>query len=124
MKRLLGLGFVLASALACASAIAAEETEGQQVNMEGMRAYVDPVTGKLVSPPADKQAGQVFQPRMELIEEIKHANGMTEWKFNGQANESIIGTVSEDGTVAAHCAGEGTKHSSHSAHGSSQGENQ
>ncbi len=115
MKRILGVGLVLSMGAfsVCASADEVKADEGKAVEAkaveatageDAMRAYVDPETGALTSQPP---AGMKVQPivrRMELIEEIKHDNGMTEWKFNGQANELVIATVGKDGEVHTHCS--------------------
>ncbi len=108
MKGPISIATLLLAGL-CAAPVHAETppTEAETAassNAEGMRAYIDPETGELTSQPSDNVRALELVPQMHLIEEIQHANGMTEWRFNGQANEAMVATVGKDGTVSAHCA--------------------
>lgn len=91
---------------------AAEPPAAEAASADAMRAYVDPETGTLTStPPANMPRTPGFPERqMDLIQKIDHPNGMTEWRFNGQANEVMMAKVEADGKVATWCEEHGAEH--------------
>lgn len=79
----------------------------------GMKAYVDPETGGLVSKAATSaqaRAAALPAPDMSKIQEIHHADGSTEWLFNGQADEAMVGSRAQDGRLALRCGVHGVIH--------------
>ncbi|UXI69530.1 post-PEP-CTERM-1 domain-containing protein [Tahibacter amnicola] len=81
----------------------------------GMRAYVDPETGRLVDRPvtAEQARAATMGPTVDIskIQMIQHANGTKQWKFNGQADEMMVATRAADGSLQMRCAEHGTVHS-------------
>lgn len=79
----------------------------------GMKAYVDPETGGLVSKAATPQqarAAALPAPDMSKIQEIHHADGSTEWLFNGQADEAMVVSRQQDGSLKLRCGVHGVIH--------------
>ncbi len=121
MKRLLVCGVMVALVAGASVAFAdsskqdkkpeAEKSAGVQT---GMRAYVDPETGQLTSrPTTEVDAASLdaqFQPDKSKIQEIKRADGSTEWLFNGQADSAVIATRGADGKIGIVCAEHGIVH--------------
>jgi len=101
------LYFSLLAGLACANCYAVEDSKDTSTPpvQESVRVYVDPETGELTSKaPPNVRAPELAQPQMELIQEIRHPNGMTEWQFNGQAMESVVAQRNADGGIDIYCA--------------------
>lgn len=103
------VSLLLAGSCAAATPDTTAETRASapSTNVEGMRAYVDPETGALTSKPNGDMRAPEFEPQSHLIEEVQHANGMTEWKFNGQVNEAVVATVGKDGDIKTYCSTHG-----------------
>jgi hypothetical protein len=80
----------------------------------GMKAYVDPETGQLVSRPttaADAAAlDSAFQEDYSKIQEIHKADGSTEWVFNGQVDSAMVATRGADGKLMVTCQEHGVVH--------------
>lgn len=77
-----------------------------------MRAYIDPETGKLVDRPvtpeqAREAARDMLVPDAAKVTKIEHANGMRQYKLNGQADEALVATVRPDGTLEYRCSEHG-----------------
>lgn len=88
------------------SAPSEDQPQGEQ-----MRAHIDPETGELTSvPPPGAERAVEFERKLELIEEIRHPNGMTEWRFHGQANESMVAKTDAQGRLQTYCAEHGLEH--------------
>lgn len=79
----------------------------------GMKAYVDPETGGLVSKavtPAQARAAALPAPDMSKIQEIRHADGSIEWLFNGQSEEAMVVSRQQDGSLKLRCGVHGVIH--------------
>ena len=74
-----------------------------------MRAYVDPVTGQLLSEPPPGELHPLSLPRPDdsKIEILNLPGGMKGVRFHGQRQSTVIATVDADGTVKTNCI-EGT----------------
>lgn len=88
---------------------------GKSAGVEaGMKAYVDPETGQLTSRPTTQvDAGALdaqFKVDLSKIQEVKKADGSTEWLFNGQADSALIATRGADGKIGIVCAEHGVMH--------------
>lgn len=89
-------------------ALSAAEPEIAETK-EAVRAYVDPETGTLTTTPPPGSVPELAAPDMSKIVEIQHPNGMTEWQFNGQANEASMAKV-VDGEMVIWCSQHSTYH--------------
>ena len=79
----------------------------------GMRAYVNPESGALVSRPATRSQADALalpEPDMSKIREIKHTDGSTTWQFNGQVNEALVAQRGADGKLRVRCGEHGVVH--------------
>ncbi|MBN8480356.1 MAG: hypothetical protein J0L88_02065 [Xanthomonadales bacterium] len=84
----------------------------------GMRMYVDPHTGRLVSRPATPEqaaaaaaaAAREFPQDFSKIEEIHKADGSIEWIFNGQVDSALVATRGADGKLHVRCREHGVLH--------------
>jgi hypothetical protein len=76
-----------------------------------MKAYVDPETGQLTSRPATQADADAlnapFQDDPGKVQEIRKADGSTEWILNGQADSALIATRGTDGKLEIACAEHG-----------------
>lgn len=121
MNAFLTYGWVVAIALGANLAIAAPEQDGTRAQdkesgaaQAGMKAYVDPETGQLVSRPttqADAVAlDSAFTEDYSKIQEIHKADGSTEWIFNGQVDSAVVARRGADGKLRVVCAEHGVVH--------------
>lgn len=90
------------------------EANEQNAGQAAMKAYVDPETGQLTSRPttqADAAALDApFKEDYSKIQEIKKADGSTEWVFNGQVDSAIVAKRGADGKLRVVCAEHGVVH--------------
>ncbi len=128
MKILVRLATLAAATGACLAgagwnnpALAAPPQEAQKsdatqsaAGQAGMKAYVDPETGQLVSRPttqADAAAlDSAFKEDYSKIQEINKADGSTEWVFNGQVDSALVARRGQDGKLEVVCAEHGVVH--------------
>lgn len=128
MKILIRLATLAATTGACLAgagwndpALAAPPQETQKsdatqnaAGQAGMKAYVDPETGQLVSRPttqADAAAlDSAFREDYGKIQEIHKADGSTEWVFNGQVDSALVARRGQDGKLEVVCAEHGVVH--------------
>ena len=77
----------------------------------GMKAYVDPSTGRLVpGPVAPEPAAPLPAPAPPLAEEAAPGGG-TMVRLNGQFMSNVVATVNPDGSVRIDCVtGPGSQH--------------
>lgn len=70
-----------------------------------------------VSPAARARAAAAAArgPDMSKIEEVRHADGSTEWVFNGQAEETMTLVHDEHGKPGVRCSGLGVTHTHQAA---------
>lgn len=74
----------------------------------GVRAYIDPVTGKLTQGPPPGTITR-YLPAAELepdnskLEVVHHPNGSIQVLFHGQRQATVYATLAKDGTVQTHC---------------------
>lgn len=130
-------GGALTLAGACVAAVAAPPTKpapaadaaqastATPAASAGLRAYIDPETGRLVERPvtAEQQRAAVQDiaaPDFSKIQEIRHADGSIETIFNGQVDNALIATVGKDGKVSMHCSEPGHDHATDGAAASSE----
>lgn len=80
----------------------------------GMRAYVDPETGQLVSAPVSQAQAKAldaqFQSDPDRVEEVRKADGSVEWKLNGQADSALVARRTASGKLEMVCAEHGVVH--------------
>ena len=77
----------------------------------GMRAHIDPKTGELTETPTAPQRPERSTFDASKVEEIRHADGMVEYRFNGQADSTQTAQVDADGKLAVRCAEHGVQES-------------
>jgi hypothetical protein len=110
MKPRAGIRLFGGVCLACVLALAgsARNSVGH-TNKEQMRAYINPVTGQLLSePPAGElQPLSLPQPDDSKIEILNLPGGVKGVRFHGQRRATVIATVDADGNVKTDCI-EGT----------------
>ncbi|HVJ61260.1 MAG TPA: hypothetical protein VM555_00915 [Tahibacter sp.] len=107
------LGTMLAaSAYAGADKPAAQTAE--PAAQSAMRAYVDPETGRLVGKPVTEQQARAaaadagtFSADPAKVTRVDHANGMRQYKLNGQADEALVAVVRADGSLEYRCSEHG-----------------
>lgn len=75
-----------------------------------MRAHIDPKTGELTETPIAPQRPQNLTTYPSKVEEIQHADGMIEYRLNGEADSTQTASLDAAGNVAVHCAEHGTTH--------------
>lgn len=79
-----------------------------------VKAYVDPETGALRNSPAhpaDATAlDQAFTQDSNKVQEIRKADGSTEWILNGQADSALVATRGSDGKLRVTCSEHGQVH--------------
>jgi|KBSSwiStaDraftv2_1062776.scaffolds.fasta_scaffold67195_3 hypothetical protein len=98
----------LAAAIPAAPSTQSEANNGSARASAGVRAYIDPVTGKLTqgTPPGAATrylpaAG--LEPDNSKLEVVHHPNGAIQVKFHGQRQATTYATLAKDGTVQTHC---------------------
>jgi hypothetical protein len=121
MNRFFALGWIVTIAMGTNLANAAPPQEAAKpqaresgAGQAGMKAYVDPETGQLVSRPttqADAAAlDSAFKEDYSKIQEINKADGSTEWVFNGQVDSALVARRGQDGKLEVVCAEHGVVH--------------
>lgn len=75
-----------------------------------MRAHIDPKTGKLTETPTAPQRPERSTIDPARIEEVHHADGIVEFRFNGQADSTQTAHLDADGNLSVGCAEHGTTH--------------
>ncbi len=130
-------GGALTLAGACVAAVAAPPTKPAPVAdaapastvtpaaSAGLRAYIDPETGRLVERPVTTEqqraaAQDIAAPDFSKIQEIRHPDGSIETIFNGQVDNALIATVGKDGKVSMHCSEAGHDHAADGAAASTE----
>jgi len=74
----------------------------------GVRAYIDPVTGKLTQGPPPGEAKRYLpvpglEPDDSKMEVVHRPNGSIQVRFHGQRQATVYATLAKDGTVQTHC---------------------
>jgi hypothetical protein len=74
----------------------------------GVRAYIDPVTGKLTQGPPPGAVTRYLpaaglEPDNSKLEVVHHPNGSIQVLFHGQRQATVYATLAKDGTVQTHC---------------------
>ena len=121
MNRLFASCWIVMIATGTNLVIAAPPQEAPKAKAEvsvagqaGMKAYVDPETGQLVSRPttqADAAAlDSAFKEDFSKIQEINKADGSTEWIFNGQVDSALVARRSQSGKLEVVCTEHGVVH--------------
>ena len=121
MNRFFVCGILLVMAIGTNAAIAdsskqepAKAASSPNAAQAGMKAYVDPQTGQLISrPPTPAEAAKLdsaFKEDYSKIQEIHKADGSTEWIFNGQVDSALVARVGADGKVEMVCSEHGVVH--------------
>ena len=109
-------GLVLTLSILPVSAVFAGNTQPAEtpapVTESAVRVYVDPQTGERSSRPEtseQKRAAAAAQPAPDFskITEVRHADGSTEWQFNGQMMESMVATRDVNGRLVVTCSEHG-----------------
>jgi len=111
------LGAVALGSMLAASAYAGGEKPAAQTAEpaaeSAMRAYVDPETGRLVNKPVTEQQARDAAKAAPTtgdaskVTRIDHANGMRQYRFNGQADEALVAVVRADGSLEYRCSEHG-----------------
>ena len=97
-RRSLGVGLVLL-ALGAATSARGEEAIGPRA---GMRANLDPSTGRLVPEPVAPMPSRVPAPRPPAVEEPAPGGGSMV-RLNGRFMSDMVATVNPDGSLHIDC---------------------
>lgn len=107
-RRWLAVGFALLAFGSLPSA-RGEDAGGARA---GMRAHVDPSTGRLVPEPVVPEPSRLPAPRPPAIEEPALGGGMM-IRLNGRFMNDLVATVNPDGSVHMDCRTADHPHSHH-----------
>jgi hypothetical protein len=101
-SRAFALTFVAVAATAAADALAAEHASDPAAS--GQRAYVDPETGRLTSPPEGFVAEPLPEPKAVVPMELtRSASGHKMLKTNGRVRAAAVAHIGPDGRVHEDC---------------------
>lgn len=86
----------------------ASGSPGTPAATSGIRAYIDPVTGKLLPEPSPAEVGRALpvaglEPDDSRIEVLALPNGAKGVRFNGQRQATMIATLADDGSLQTRC---------------------
>ena len=109
--RAIAMGFVVFGT--CVVPTASGEDAATVPAQSGMRAYVDPQTGRLVPEPADPSQRPEPAPASTRppVEAVPQPDGSLRIQFDERYRRSVVATVGDDGKVHMDCVqGDGTPH--------------
>jgi hypothetical protein len=98
----------LAAAIPAAPNAKSEYLHQSAAGSAGVRAYIDPVTGKLTQGPAPGAATRYLpaaglEPDDSKMEVVHRPNGSVQVRFHGQRQATVYATLAKDGTVQTQC---------------------
>jgi hypothetical protein len=82
---------------------ARSEGDGRTPAQSGMRAYIDPQTGRFVPEPVDRSQRPQPAPTRPPVEAVPQADGSLEIKFDERHRSNVVATVGADGQVHVGC---------------------
>jgi hypothetical protein len=98
-RRAIAVGLVVLGTCVGASG----DDDGRAPAASGMRAYIDPQTGRFVSEPVDPsqrpEPAQIRPP----VEAVRRPDGSLEVKFDERHRKNVVATVDADGHVHLGC---------------------
>jgi hypothetical protein len=89
----------------CVVPSASGEDDGRAPAQSGMRAYIDPQTGRFVPEPVDPSQRPQPAPTRPPVVAVPRPDGSLEIKFDERYRRSVVATVDTDGHVHLGCVG-------------------
>ena len=99
--RAIGVGLVVFGT--CVVPTASGEDAGRAPAQSGMRAYVDPQTGRFVPEPAVRPQAPQPVPMRPPVVAVPQPDGSLEVKFDERHRRNVVATVDADGKVHLGC---------------------
>jgi hypothetical protein len=99
--RTIGVGLVVFGTCIVPSARA--EDAGRAPAQSGMRAYIDPQTGRFVPAPVDPSQRPQPAPTRPPVQALRQPDGSLEIKFDERHRHNVVATLDADGKVRLGC---------------------
>ena len=100
--RAMAVGLVLFGT--CIVPAASGEDAGSAPVSSGMRAYIDPQTGRFVPAPVDASPAHLPAPPRPPVQAVTQPDGSIEVQFDERHRHNVVATVDADGKVHLGCA--------------------